>query len=297
MALPEDTPGPASALSAAWRGEAGLGRGKALPRAGSLGWGRLLRSPPPAFMALSLLGERPLALGGGGRAGTRPSLSCRPTVAAPFGRREAAASTPSTAPRWPTVSPTRPDGARPGGRGGRAPLPGHGAAARPAVTPPCPLLPPAQGTPPSRAAPCPAWIASPASWTVSPRQRSRGCPSATPPPSRPAPASTRGRRHPGRRCPDGPTRRYEGPEGRTPRLPPGPLPCPASPANASRESGAGPEPPGPPLPSGLQAKPPGRNRPRPAGQGRPRARDTRAALESPLQIKRAVRELSGRLVL
>lgn len=28
MALPEDTPGPASALSAAWRGEAGLGRGE-----------------------------------------------------------------------------------------------------------------------------------------------------------------------------------------------------------------------------------------------------------------------------
>lgn len=46
------------------------------------------------------------ASGSPGRAGTRPSLSCRPTAAAPSGRREAAASTPSTAPRWPAVSPT-----------------------------------------------------------------------------------------------------------------------------------------------------------------------------------------------
>lgn len=73
-----------------------------------------------------------------------------------------------------------------------------------------------QGMPPNRAAPCPAWTASPASWTASPRRRSRGCHSATPTPSRPAPASTRGRERPGHRRLDGPIRRYEEQGGRHP---------------------------------------------------------------------------------
>lgn len=64
-----------------------------------------------------------------------------------------------------------------------------------------------QGTARSPAAPCPAWTASPTSWTASPRG---GSPSDTPAPSRRAPASTRGPGRPGRRRPDGPTRRYEG---------------------------------------------------------------------------------------
>uniref|UniRef100_A0A8V0YDQ4 Myogenic factor n=1 Tax=Gallus gallus TaxID=9031 RepID=A0A8V0YDQ4_CHICK len=77
----------------------------------------------------------------------------------------------------------------------------------------------------SRVARCPAWTASPASWTASLRRRSRGCPSVTPAPSRQAPASTRGPGRPARRRPDGPTRRYEGP---------GPPPVPGLTPAASR---------------------------------------------------------------
>lgn len=223
--------------------------GKALPSASSLAGGRLLRSLLTGLYGpLPSRGASRWPRGGGGRASTRPSLFCRPTAAAPFGRREAAASTPSTAPRWPTVSPTRP-GAAWGAEAGPGDPPAPRLWGRQRgipVTLPCPRPSLGQGTPPIRAAPCPAWTASPASWTVSPRRRSRGCPSVTPTPCRPAPARTRGRRRPGRRCPDGPTRRYEGPEGEPPR--------PLRPANAPRERAAAPEHPGPPLPSGAPAK-------------------------------------------
>lgn len=147
-----------------------------------------------------------------------------------------------------------------------------------------PALPQPQGMQPSRAAPCPAWTVSPASWTASPRRRSRGCPSAKPTPSRRAPASTRGRERPGRLLPDEPTRLYERPRGagtqllllppRTLPSPRGRLPRPA--ASCKRFSGewgspsAAPAPLVPPPPSGAGGKaplrvpardPPGADRP------------------------------------
>lgn len=103
--------------------------------------------------------------------------------------------------------PEMPHGKAGGGRGARGGRRAGVASGRPAVS----GSPRCQVTRRSRAARCPAWTASPASWTASLRQRSRGCPSATPAPSRQAPASTRGPGRPARRLPDGPTRRYEGP--------------------------------------------------------------------------------------
>lgn len=261
-------PGSRRALRGIRLGETGE-VGKALPSPSSLAGGRLLRS-----LLTGLYGPFPSRgasrwpRDGGGRASTRSSLFCRPTAAAPFGRREAAASTPSTAPRWPTVSPTR-LGAAWGAEAGPGDPPAPRLWGRQRgipVTLPCPRPSLGQGTPPIRAAPCPAWTASPASWTVSPRRRNRGCPSVTPTPCRPAPAWTRGRRRPGRRCPDGPTRRYEGPEGAPPRTLLGRERQPRSPLGRR-------------FPLGLQAKRPAGPRPGvsriPAGQAAPGSGHTR----------------------
>lgn len=114
-----------------------------------------------------------------------------------------------------------PHGKAGGGRGAGGGRRAGVAAGRPAVS----GSPRCQATRRSRVARCPAWTASPASWTASLRRRSRGCPSVTPAPSRQAPASTRGPGRPARRRPDGPTRRYEGP---------GPPPVPGLTPAASR---------------------------------------------------------------
>lgn len=176
--------------------------------------------PPPRSLQP---GGRAWGLGtGGGRgerggAGTRPSLSCRLTAAARCGRREAAASRPVTAPRCPTVRPAAAGGGA-AGRGGQGALSGRGRGAGGSANGPL-ASPRPQGTARSPAAPCPAWTASPASWTASPRG---GSPSDTP--ARRVPASTRGPGRPGRRRPDGPTRRYEGRQ-RYPANPPANKAC------------------------------------------------------------------------
>lgn len=128
MALPEDTPGPASALSAAWRGEAGLGRGEGAAQGRQPGLGAAAPlSPAGLYGPFSPRGAP--AGPGRGRQGRHSPLAvlqadCGSPVWSARGSSFDAVYCAEMAHGKP--DPTRPDGARPGGRGGRARSPGLG---------------------------------------------------------------------------------------------------------------------------------------------------------------------------
>lgn len=213
-------------------------RGRHCPAAAWSG-GLLLHSPggagalPAGFTAFSLRGERPSSPGGRWPGQDSLLAVLQADCGSPVWSARGSSFDAVYCSEMAHGKPDPPAAAAAGDGRGAAPLPaalGEGGPGPCCKALPLPPRPPPQGMPPSRAAPCPASTASPASWTACPRRRSRGCPSATPTPSRPAPASTRGRGRLGRRRPDGPTRRYEGPgEAGIPCFPspPGPPPPPS----------------------------------------------------------------------